>query len=255
MLPTNNVILRQEFSMKKTLSLGFATLATAAHLSAAPQISSGAYAGAAAGVSVLGGKNQLAISNDAAVAGQQVLQDQGNFSLSKTSPAVMIFAGYGMKVSGFWTAAELFYQFDSLKDKQNPVFAGTTPKNLSSTSTGAYGLSAHLGFLPSENCTAYVILGVEARRFKVKFSDPTPANVSAAINKGYTSVAFVPGIGARFALTKELSLRTEYKYAMHRSKTLNASAKNTANAAQTDTVKIKHQPKVHSFNVGVVYSF
>ena len=240
---------------KVLLSLSVAALVSAAQLSAAPQISSGAYAGVAAGVSVLGGKNALTTSNDAAVAGRQVVQDQGNFSLSKTSMAATLFGGYGMKVSGFWLAAEVFYQFDSLKDKQNPVFAGTNAKTLQSTATGAYGAAVHLGFVPSENCVAYAILGIEARKFKVKFSDPVPANVSASVSKNYTSLAFVPGLGVRFALTKNISIRTEYKYAMHRSKTLDASARNTANAAQTDVVKVKHQPKVHTFNVGVVYTF
>lgn len=238
---------------KVLLSLSAAALVNAAQLSAAPQISSGAYAGVAAGVSVLGGKNRFANSNDTVAAGNQVIQNQANFSLSKISPSLAVFGGYGMKVSGFWTAAEIFYQIDNLKDKQDFALEVPAPKNLSSSSAGSYGASVHLGFLPAENCTAYAIFGVEARRFKVKFSDQVPANISAVVNKGYTSIAFAPGIGARFALTKELSLRTEYKCAMHRSKKIAASALNPVGS--TDVVSIKHQPKVHSFNVGVVYTF
>lgn len=233
--------------MKKTLSLGFVTLATAAHLSAAPQISSGAYAGAAAGVSVLGGKYNYTHSQNGA---QQTAMA---FSLSKTSPAISVFAGYGMKVSGFWTAAEIFYQFDSLKNKQNPVI-GNDEKSISSKATGAYGAAVHLGFLPAENCIAYVILGLEARKFKVTFADVPPATMNTQINKSYTSVAFAPGVGARFALTKELSLRAEYKYAMHRNKKLTDTA-GIPGGGGSDTITVKHQPKVHTFNVGVVYTF
>lgn len=238
---------------KVLLSLSAAALVNAAQLSAAPKISSGAYAGVAAGVSVLGGKNGFTYSDDAG--GPMEVSKQANFSLSKTSPALSIFAGYGKKISGFWTAAELFYQFDSLKNKENPIFTnGTEPKNIKSSSTGAYGASAHLGFLPAENCVAYLILGVEARRFKVQFSDPDPAQITPTINKGYTSIAFAPGVGARFALAKNISLRTEYKYAMHRTKTITSSATHSG-AAYTDQVQLKHKPKVHNFSVGVVYSF
>ena len=74
-----------------------------------------------------------------------------------------------------------------------------------------------------------------------------------AISKNYTSIAFVPGLGVRFSLAKNLSLRTEYKYAMHRSK----SFSDTANAAGggRDTTTLKNSPAVHSLNLGLVYSF
>jgi len=238
---------------KILLPLTLGALVSVAQLSAAPQIASGAYAGVAAGVSVLGGKSELTLSNNGG-AGAQIVQNQGNFSLAKTSAAATLFGGYGAKISGFWLAGELFYQLDSLKDKQELKLGGA-PSNLKSSSTGTYGASVHLGFVPSENCVAYAILGVEARKFKVNFSTVDTDDNSAVINKKYTSLAFAPGVGARFAVTKNISIRTEYKYAMHRSKKLTGSAANSAAPAQTDQVTIKHQPKVHSFNVGVVYSF
>jgi len=240
---------------KVLLSLSAAALVNAAQLSAAPQISSGAYAGVAAGVSVLGGKNGFTYSNDSVAAGNQVIQNQANFSLSKTSPALTMFGGYGMKVSDFWAAAELFYQLDRLRDKQNPVFGANEPTSLKTSSAGAYGAAVHLGFLPSENCVAYAILGIEARRFKVQFSDPVDTNIAAKIRKNYTSIAFTPGFGVRFALTKKLSLRTEYKYAMHRKKTMSSSVHNANPPGYDDMVTLKHQPKVQTFSVGVVYNF
>jgi opacity protein-like surface antigen len=231
---------------KVLLSLSAAALVNAAQLSAAPKISSGAYAGVAAGISVLGGKYNYKHDQD------NVQQNNMAFSLSKTSAAASVFAGYGMKISGFWTAAEIFYQFDSLKNKQTPYIANDG-KAISSKSTGAYGAAIHLGFLPAENCVAYAILGMEARKFNVKFDDIPPVQMNVKINKSYTSIAFAPGVGARFALTKNLSIRTEYKYAMHRSKKLTDTAGN--GFGQIDRITVKHQPKVHAFNVGVVYNF
>lgn len=239
---------------KVLLSLSAAALVNAAQLSAAPKISSGAYAGVAAGISVLGGKNGFTHTDDTGARGNQQIQNQGNFSLSKTSPSLMVFGGYGMKFSGFWTAGEIFYQFDSMKSKQAPNF-GADEKSLSSQTTGAYGASIHLGFLPSENCVAYAILGVEGRKFKVKFEDTPPVQIAGKINKNYTSIAFAPGLGMRFSLTKNLSIRTEYKYALYKSKKFAVSSENANVAGRTDIVTLKHQPKVHSFNVGMVYSF
>lgn len=239
--------------MKKiALSLTLATL-TASHLTASAQITSGAYLGAAAGVSVLGGKNKLITSNDGGVGGPQQINNQMSLSLSKASPSVSIFAGYGLKFSNFWAAAEVFYQHDHLKDSQDIMFA-VEPASVVSSSAGAYGASAHVGFLSADNFVLYAILGIEARKFKINFSASELIS-SAKIAKKYTSVAFVPGVGARFALTKNLSLKTEYKYAIHRSKRMSVSAANSANPAQTDVSTLKHQPKVQSFNIGFVYNF
>ena len=239
---------------KVLLSLSAAALVNAAQLSAAPQISSGAYAGVAAGVSVLGGKNELTLLHDAAGLAPQAVQNQASFSLSRASTAAMIFGGYGAKVSGFWLAGELFYQFDSLKNKQSPTFGAESGSILKSSSAGAYGASAHLGFFPADNCVVYAILGIETRGFKMQFSGPA-ALTSASINKRYTSVAFVPGVGTRFALTNNISIRAEYKYAMHRSKTVSSSTSSANTPGQTDVAKIKYQPRIQSFNVGLVYNF
>ena len=90
----------------------------------------------------------------------------------------------------------------------------------------------------------------------MNFADTiAPNEISAVVKKGYTSIAFAPGLGVRFALSKNLSLRTEYKYAMHRSKKITVSANSDNIPNQTDVVTIKHKPKIHSFNVGLVYSF
>jgi opacity protein-like surface antigen len=214
------------------------------------QINSGAYAGISAGMSTLTGSNEFDSTNTALA---QYAANKGK--LSKTSAAAGIFAGYGMKFSNFWAAAEVSYQFDKVSDKsKTKVFTRSEYKTLQSSSTGAYGAAIHLGFLPANNVIAYAILGAEVRSFKVKFSDAvTPADIYANINKKYTSIAFAPGVGVRFSIAKNLSIRTEYKYAIHKSKNFTNTAAN--NAGGKDVLNVKHSPKVHSFNVGVVYSF
>lgn len=75
-------------------------------------------------------------------------------------------------------------------------------------------------------------------------------------NKSYNSVAFVPGVGARVNLTKNVSMRAEYKYAFHRSKATVASAPNQAlGVGGTDTSTLKQSPRIHTFHMGLVYSF
>jgi opacity protein-like surface antigen len=246
--------------MKKNLlvSLCLGTVfAVAADANASScQINSGAYAGISAGLSAQSGKSNFTDTNNGGGLTPQKVQNSLNSSLSKNSLAAAIFGGYGMKFSGFWVAAEAFYQFDKLNTKDNMTLSGGSTGNiLKSSSTGAYGAAIHLGFVPNNNCIAYAILGVEARRFKVNFADTANNNISAVVKKGYTSIAFAPGVGVRFALSKNLSLRTEYKYAMHGTKKITASARNAVQAAQTDIVTIKHKPQIHSFNVGLVYSF
>jgi opacity protein-like surface antigen len=104
----------------------------------------------------------------------------------------------------------------------------------------------------------YGILGVEARKFKVGFNDSSKV-IEPVINKKYTSVAFTPGVGARFAVSENLSIRAEYKCAIHKSKTINVSGINqqyrAGGALADQKVSIKVSPVVHSFNVGLVYSF
>jgi len=243
--------------MKKNLlvSLCLGTVfAVAADANASScQINSGAYAGISAGISHLSGKSIFNQSNTVAVNSHPYNAGK----LSANSIAAAVFGGYGMKLGSFWTAAELFYQFDNLKNKD--LFSGedtTTAARLTRSlkSSGAWGGALHLGYVINNSCVAYAIAGAEVRRFKVSFSSASAQNTNA-ISKNYTSIAFVPGLGVRFSLAKNLSLRTEYKYAMHRSKKMTASALNTVNVGQTDIVTIKHKPQIHSFNVGLVYSF
>ena len=144
---------------------------------------------------------------------------------SNGPPSVNLSVGYGHKFDKIWTAAEVFYQFDDLNS--NGI-----------SSKGAYGAAVHLGFIPLKNFIFYGILGVESRSLTVK-----------EISKNYRSVAFTPGVGARFALSENFSIKTEYKYAMHKAKSFSEAYKDGSSLA------IKGKPSVHSFNVGMTYTF
>lgn len=213
------------------------------------QINSGAYVGLSVGGAHLSGKGNIE-SSTAGVANDRSINNR----LSANSAAASLFAGYGMKLNTFWLAAELSYQFDNLSSKNNFLVDNTNGQKTASTTTnGAFGGAFHLGFIANNNSIIYAILGIESRRFKVKFSDSaTPKDISAVIDKNYISTAFAPGLGVRFTLSKNLSLKTEYKCALHPNKKLSDTR---AGVGGQDTVTIKHSPQIHSFSVGVVYSF
>lgn len=209
-------------------------------------VKSGAYAGIGAGVSHLGGKNKVNHVDTTAV---QYFYNNG--ANSSTSAAGDVFAGYGMRFSGIWAAIELTYKFDNLKSKTTFEALNThKPKTLSVKSSGAYGGAAHFGVLANDKAVVYFIAGVESRRFKVQYTDANnDIDVSGQPKKSYRSTAFVPGVGVRLTVAKNISFKTEYKYAMHKNKKI-VGAK-----AGTETVALKNSPKIHSFQVGVAYTF
>ncbi|MEI6187617.1 MAG: outer membrane beta-barrel protein [Alphaproteobacteria bacterium] len=229
------------------------TTALVTGLQAQCQINSGAYVGISAGGAHLAGKNDLTYTNQA-----QGYNDTLPGSLSSSSFAGSIFAGYGLKFNSLWGALELFYQFDNTKSSKNVNFGNGNPI-IQSKSNGAWGGAVHLGYMPTNNSIIYAIVGAEVRRFKVTATDGGGAaavnKIEASISKSYTSTAFAPGIGVRVLLCKNLSLRTEYKYAKHQNKSLSASQAKQLVGAGNDSITLKHSPTVHSFNVGLVYSF
>jgi opacity protein-like surface antigen len=228
------------------------TTALATGLQAQCQINSGAYVGLSLGGSHLGGKNDFNHTNTAV----GLPQDSLKLGMSKTSLAAALFGGYGLKFNNLWAAVEAFCQFDDLKDKTTfRILSFQKDKKFEVNSRGAFGGAIHLGYIPNNSCIIYAIIGFEVRKFKVKFSDDSsPIDIAATLGKSYTSTAFTPGIGSRFTLSKNFSLRTEYKYVMHRNKSFNVSQDN-AGAGHRDTIDVKVKPHVHTFSVGLVYNF
>ena len=215
------------------------------------QINSGAYVGLSLGGAHLGGKNDFQLSNQNLGAPEP----SSSHKLSSNSFNGIVFVGYGLKFGTLWCAAEILYQFDNLssKDRVSADAPNDKGKVVESKTTGAFGGAVHIGALMNPNTVIYAILGVEGRSFRVKFNDDQQAT-TCTINKRYTSTAFTPGVGFRFSVSKNLALKTEYKYSLHQSKKLTSDTKPSA-AGGNDIVTLKHAPNIQSFNVGLVYTF
>lgn len=226
------------------------TTALATGLQAQCQINSGAYVGLSAGGAHLGGKNDCSLSNNNPL----TPQPSSSNKLSANSIAATVFGGYGLKLGSIWCAAEVSYQFDNLvsKDKSKND-ANDKDKTLESKSNGAFGGAVHVGVIANNNFAVYAIAGVERRNFRVKFNDEQQ-NTLCTINKSYASTAFVPGLGFRFNISKNIALKSEYKYALHQSKKFTSDTKANP-AGGNETVTVKHAPNVQSFNVGLAYTF
>lgn len=247
-------------SKKLLNALVVGAIMTAALTAGDCSVKSGMYAGVSAGVSSLGGKNDYTISNSDPT--EIVFSNKGG--LSNTTFAGNLFAGYGLKFNSLWFAGEVSYQFDNLKNKQISRAAAADYKssniNLTSKSNGAFGASVHAGFFANSGTAVYAILGLESRSFKVRFTD-NASQFTASFNsfkKNYRSTAFAPGLGARFTVAKNIALKTEYKCAMHKRKKISISGADLSGGPYgggTDTLLIKHSPKVHTFMVGAAYTF
>jgi len=217
-------------------------------------VNSGFYAGASAGISSLTGTQRFNAQENAIPV---VVTDARNNGLSATSAGAAVFGGYGHKWNCTWMAAELYYLYDRLNSDRTAQFNGVpVEKTFQARSTGgAFGASIHLGYIPHPNSVVYAIVGVERRRFQMGLLNSTfhpNDNIVSLDSKKYNSTAFVPGAGVLLKLTKNLGLRAEYKYALHRSKTVTATA-NLAGTNNTSTLKMN--PRVQTFHIGVVYSF
>jgi len=247
--------------MKKNLYVKLGAMAGTVLMTAAPGnahtggIRSGPYIGASVGLSHLSGGQNLNAINIVPPAPATTTVSH-SLRLSADSVGASVFGGYGYKWNCTWLAAELSYLFDQMESRQG-VNSGNNTVNgvLKARSTGAFGGALHLGYIAHDNCVIYVIAGVEMRRFRMSFQDNSPDNtIVSKNNKSYTSTAFVPGIGTSIKLTKNVSVRAEYKYAIHPTRSTSASAANAA-LGGTDTSTIKQSPRVQTFHLGLVYSF
>ncbi|MDF3033376.1 MAG: hypothetical protein K0R76_330 [Alphaproteobacteria bacterium] len=245
--------------MKKKLYLKAGTAVAALLMTAVPGqasmgIKSGVYAGISAGLSHLSGNQNL----NAANSNPAQPKTDYRMRLSGNSVGASVFAGYGYRVNCTWLAAELSYLFDRIESKQTiSTSQNIADKVFKARSTGAFGGAFHIGYIPHEACALYAILGLEMRRFRMNYQNegaPAP-DVYSTNSKSYNSTAFVPGVGARINLAKNVSMRVEYKYALHPSRSTTSPAARNAVIGGTDTSTLKQSPRVQTLHVGFVYSF
>jgi len=235
----------------KVIAISLLSTISVASYANVGKINTGPYVGASVGLSNLSGRQDFNVSNNALGA----ITPSLNVGLASTSFGASIFGGYGVKLNSCWFAAELSYLFDRLNSQQKAKFdTFIQNKTLKTRSTGAWEGAFHLGYVPHDNWVIYAIAGIELRRFQVSFKDDAN-DIAATINKKYMSAAFVPGLGIRVNLTKNIAFRGEYKCALHRSKSLSSAPTDNPAGLGVDTVTMKQSPRIHAFRVGLVYSF
>ena len=202
----------------------------------------GIYVGAGVGGAFLAGDSNLYVNRP--------IIDFNNYNrnLSAKNIAADLFVGYGKRINCIWLAVEALASFASLDSKDRLDISGSNGRQTLSTQTkGAWGGAINLGYYVNTTTNVYIKLGFESRRFRINFVNPqADVDPFPSLNKNYNSTAFVPGFGVGIDLTPRFSLRTEYRIALHRKKT--AQASNNA-PAQTS---IETKPTVHSVNVGLV---
>lgn len=228
--------------------LGFTALTTATLVSTQGEPFStppqtGFYVGAALGGADLTAKSDLLL-NRLGLGGNPLPQ---NFYLTTADKNVAgdIFLGYGKRINCLWVAGEVTGSLASLSSKAVLGISSTNPQTLETKTTNAVEGSFKLGYHISSVHMLYLKAGVELRRFKVTFTDPT--NLFTTLNKSYNSTAFVPGMGMEVELTPRFSLRAEYRAALHPKKTVQA-----ANSALQST-SVKTKPTIHYLNLGLVF--
>lgn len=230
-----------------TKTLVFTTLAAITLVSTKgeplPTNKTGFYVGAALGGADLTAKSNLLISQLVGVA--PVPQ---NFSLTTTEKNIAgdIFVGYGKRLDCLSLEGEVTGSFAPLKSKTDLNITNiNTTQSLEVKTTSAVEGALKLGYYMNTTNKLYFKVGLEYRRFKVNFTDPS--NIFVNLNKTHNSTAFVPGLGHEVDLTPCLSLRTEYRIALHPKKTVEV-----ANAASQAT-SIQTKPTIHHLNLGLVF--
>jgi len=239
--------------IQKHLLKSAAVAGAIAALSPAAQAQTGIYAGAGVGMTVLSGKSNLSVSRTFPPPLLNGLIPQSfNTNMSDKNIAGDLFIGYGKRFNCFWGSIEALASFSSLRSKQFlDISQGAVTGNgqfLANRTTHAFGGSVNLGHHLNDTTRLYIKLGFEARRFQATFiSDfPFADDPLVGVNKRYWSTGFVPGIGLETELSPRFAVRTEYRCAFHKGKTVQVA--NSATEFSTITTK----PTLHTFNVGLI---
>jgi opacity protein-like surface antigen len=172
-----------------------------------------------------------------------------NSNISDKNITGDIFLGYGKRFNCVWLAVEALGSLTSLNSKDVLDISGAnTQQRLNIKTTYAWGGAINLGYYINTHSKLYLKLGVESRRFTTFFDgtnidDPNIVNV----NQKKNSIAFVPGLGLETDLNERLSLRGEYRVALHSAKINEASG----TAPNVTTIKVK--PSLHYFTLGLAF--
>lgn len=203
--------------------------------------SSGFYIGFALGSNHHAGSHNLSVESTQAA---NTSTRNFNGSLSGGNLHGDIFLGYAQKIQDIHTALEAYIGLSRLETKSLLDITGFNSTNeLNVRSNNGYGISAHLGYPVNVSTKAYVKVGAEVRRFSTNVAGNDDI---VNHNKSYYSTGFVPGLGLEAEVTPSISVRSEYRVALHPAKQFKTSKNNL-------TTNYKVTPRIHHFNVGVYF--
>lgn len=258
--------------MKKfALMMAASALGTAAIADTHNPAYNGFYLGLQMGPNITTGKSRTALSDNGPVVANG-FSKTGRTDFGRMGFAGGLFGGYGMTFSGNgYLGLEAYFNFDSTKanvvndtsvtsgagnsDVVNSALFGSQLGKLRLKRSFYYGLRAHVGYLFTKETMGYVILGIEGGKWKLSSwgTRENDGSLGNNFNKSKTRVAFVPGLGVRHALNKNVFLKMEWTVSFNpklsRSIAGVNGANNTSFAARTVTAKSIMQNTV-MFGVG-----
>lgn len=240
--------------MKKfTLLLAGAAIAmTAAYADHNPAYN-GFYLGAGVGMNSTNGKVEGV--NLTATTGQAARARTGKHGF-----AGGVFAGYGMTFAGNgYAGLEAYVDFDSTKiqmldtSTNGVALAGSEPGRHTLKRKFYYGLNLHLGYLFTKETLGYLILGVQAGKWKlnVERAAAQGAAFGSGFSKSKTRASFVPGLGVRHALTKNTFLKMEWTISFNPKVSTSAAVNGTVDATSSKVTSLTQQTVM----LGVGYKF
>jgi len=201
----------------------------------------GFYIGAAIGGANLNGKNQLSLLRNNNVSSFTT-------QMSNTDVHVEALAGYGQFVDSIWLGIESHVGVSPLEAQAFLDASGINSRQkLNVKSYHKAGMDFHIGYALHPKSKAYIKLGGEVRKFSHDFNATNQhGDPVANHNKSYYSGAFVSGLGVETEVSPQITIRSEYKVAIHPEKSL-------ATSINTSKTTLKTRPHVHHFMISFIH--
>lgn len=227
---------KSETSYEKILSLCL-TLLIPTFCSA----NSGMYVGAGIGANVLTGNQSVTIG--ALNEGRYPL----SYGLKDNAASGELLAGWGHFWGPYYLSVEALYSFLNANSEFKSTLSGHQEERINTKLKDGYGAALRFGYQLQNNILMYIRMGWESRRISIDFRDLD--NVFPALNRGYRSNAFVPGLGMEIKTMNNLFLRLELRSAFYQYKNL------AVEQSRTNYTRVTTKPRLHTLLVGLVYRF
>lgn len=221
--------------MKKVILSALVSVSIMGAASATTSSFSGFYLGG--GLTYAKGKLDLNYKDSATGYNKSFNQSSGGFGIGT-------FLGYGCEFSNhFYLGGELGLGLDGSRINKTTSLLRTLNVQTKSNSRWTSSLTARIGYVFSNTVLAYVKLGFESRaKMDVTLINPV-TNATAKFGSLRRSGALF-GLGADYAINKNVFLRAEY--------TLNTGTKTTY---KSGTQSATFKTKTSAFMIGAAYKF